>query len=94
MMVPEFEAAVIALEPGAVSEPVQTQFGWHIVKLNEMRKKPAPTLDEARDQIAEQIQREAVDGRVAELTAAAEVDRAAGAALDPAVIKNLDLLEN
>lgn len=94
MMVPEFEAAVVALEPGTISEPVQTQFGWHIVKLNETRKKPAPTLDEARDQIVEQIQQQAVNERVAELTAAAEVDREAGAAVDPAIIKNLDLLEN
>ena len=94
MMVPEFEAAVVALEPGTISEPVQTQFGWHIVKLNETRKKPAPTLDEARDQIVEQIQQQAVNERVAELTAAAEVDREAGAAVDPAIIKSLDLLEN
>ena len=32
-MVPEFETAVAALEPGAVSAPVQTQFGWHVIKL-------------------------------------------------------------
>jgi len=44
-MVPEFEAAVVALEPGAVSDPVQTQFGWHVVTLNETRLEEQPELD-------------------------------------------------
>jgi peptidyl-prolyl cis-trans isomerase C len=37
MMVAPFEEAVLALEVGAVSDPVQTQFGWHVIKLNETR---------------------------------------------------------
>jgi len=47
-MVPEFEQAVIGLEDGAVSEPVQTQFGWHVVKRNDSRNKSAPSLDEVQ----------------------------------------------
>ena len=93
MMVPDFEAAVVALEPGAVSAPVQTQFGWHIVKLNETRLRDVPTIDEVRDELRPQVERAAVQARLDELTAAATVDRA-GTDIDPALIKNLDLLEN
>lgn len=93
MMVPDFEAAVVALEVGAVSAPVQTQFGWHVVKLNETRLRDVPTLDEVRDELRAQVERSAVQARLDELTAAAAVERP-GAELDPALIKNLDLLEN
>lgn len=93
MMVPDFEAAVVALEPGAVSAPVQTQFGWHVVKLNETRLRDVPTIDEVRDELRPQVERAAVQARLDELTAAATVDRAK-TDIDPALIKNLDLLEN
>lgn len=93
MMVPDFEAAVVALEPGAVSAPVQTQFGWHVVKLNETRLRDVPSIDEVRDELRPQVERAAVQARLDELTAAATVGRA-GTDIDPALIKNLDLLEN
>lgn len=57
-MVPEFADAVFKLKPGQVSEPVQTKFGWHIIKLIETRKAKAPTLDEAHDEIMRQLARE------------------------------------
>ena len=93
MMVPDFEAAVVALETGEVSAPVQTQFGWHVVKLNETRLSEVPTLDQVREELRPQVERAAVQARLDELTAAASVERP-GAELDPALIKNLDLLEN
>lgn len=93
MMVPDFEAAVVALEAGEVSAPVQTQFGWHVVKLNETRLSEVPTLDQVREELRPQVEREAVQARLDELTAAATVERQ-GADFDPALIKNLDLLEN
>lgn len=93
-MVPAFEAAVIALQPGQISDPVQTQFGWHILILNEKRKETAPALDAVRNEIADQLQREAVETRVAEITDAATIERPEIKGLDMSVIRNLDLVRN
>lgn len=92
MMVPEFENAVIALEPGQVSEPVQTQFGWHLVKLNETREKEQPSLDELRGEIVAKLEEQAIQAVLAELESAASVTRPEEGAFDPALIKNMDLL--
>ena len=91
MMVPEFEQAVQGLEPGDVSDPVQTQFGWHVVKLNETRQKDAPPLEAVRDQLAQQIQSTAVEAELTRLTDAAEVERAE-VEIDPATIRETDLI--
>lgn len=91
MMVPPFEAAVLTLEAGDVSAPVQTQFGWHVVKLNEKREKGAPALEEVRGTLTEELRTQAVDRLVDTLTNAAEVVRAE-AEIDPALIRNADLL--
>ncbi|MEL7097652.1 MAG: peptidylprolyl isomerase [Pseudomonadota bacterium] len=92
-MVPDFEAAVIALKPGEVSAPVQTQFGWHVIKLNEVRAKSAPTLDDVRQEIEAKLRNEAVDARIAELTAAAEIDRSGSEGIDASIISQFDLVE-
>ncbi|MCE9651354.1 MAG: peptidylprolyl isomerase [Parvibaculum sp.] len=57
-MVPEFANAVFSMKPGQVSEPVQTKFGWHVIKLIETRKSKRPTLDEAHDDIMRTLARE------------------------------------
>ncbi len=93
MMVPEFEAAVKGLEAGQVSDPVQTQFGWHLVKLNEVRAKEPPTIDQMREQLTSETQNKALVDRLEELTAAGEVTRPEAGAFDPALLTNLDLLE-
>ncbi len=93
MMVPTFEAAVVEMEPGAVSDPVQTQFGWHVIKLNETRKTKAPELDEVREELELQIRQTVVQSTIEEITAAAEVDRSAAEGIDPTLLKNIDWLE-
>lgn len=93
-MVPEFEAAIVTLEPGEISDPVQTQFGWHVIMLNEKRKSAAPELDAVRDELASQLQQEAVETRIEKLTAAAEIDRPEVEGLTPDLILDLDLVGN
>jgi peptidyl-prolyl cis-trans isomerase C len=75
-----------------VSAPVQTQFGWHVIRLNETREKPAPTLDEVRDQIVEQIQRAAVEAQVNALQAEADITLPEPGTIDPAVLNDMSLL--
>ncbi|MHC9235558.1 peptidylprolyl isomerase [Pseudooceanicola sp. 502str34] len=93
MMVKPFEDAVKGMEPGAVSDPVQTQFGWHVIKLEETRDKAAPTLDEVRDELTAQLQEEAVSAHIEEVTAAATIDRSGVEGIDPNTIADFGLLE-
>ncbi|SEW42529.1 peptidyl-prolyl cis-trans isomerase C [Cognatiyoonia koreensis] len=92
-MVPEFEAAVMALEVGAVSDPVQTQFGWHVVTLNETRLEEQPELDALRQQLSSEIQEAAIQEVLEELRAETEITLPEEGAFDPALLLNLDLLE-
>lgn len=58
-MVPEFSSAAFQLKKGEVSkEPVQTQFGWHVIKVEDKRVRPAPALDEVKPQIVQQLRQE------------------------------------
>ncbi len=50
-MVPDFEQAAFALKKGEVSAPVKSQFGWHLIKVEDRRQKPPPTFDEVKDRI-------------------------------------------
>ncbi|MFC7702704.1 peptidylprolyl isomerase [Plastorhodobacter daqingensis] len=92
MMVQPFEDAVTQLEVGEVSDPVQTQFGWHLVRLNETRMAEAPALDDVRGELAAELQREAIEARIAELTANAEITRNPEG-IDPGVLRNQMLLD-
>lgn len=92
MMVPEFEAAVVGATPGVVTAPVQSQFGWHLVLLNESRDITPPTLESVQGELVGLIQQTAIEARLAELTAAATVVRSEVGTFDPALIGNLDLL--
>lgn len=91
-MVAPFEEAVIAMEAGTISGPVQTQFGWHVIRLNETRLKDAPALEEVRGDLAEAIRREAIEARVTELTDAAEIDRIEAGTIDPNVLNDLSIV--
>ena len=90
-MVPEFEQAVTGLEVGAISEPVQTQFGWHVVKLNDKRDKPAPTLEQVRPQIMDSLRQAAVQAEIAKLKEGADITESMDG-IDPATIRDTSLL--
>lgn len=92
-MVPEFEAAVMTLEIEAVSEPIKTQFGWHVIKLNEKRIQDVPTLDEVREEVELQIRQIRAQEKIEAVTAVAEVDRSGAEGVDPSVIKQVNVLE-
>ena len=92
VMIPDFQAAVEALEPGQVSEPVQTRFGWHVIKLLEERTASAPALDEVRDDLIAQIQREATRTYIDGLREGVTVeDHSEG--MDPNLLSNMTLLD-
>ncbi|GGL55596.1 peptidylprolyl isomerase [Wenxinia marina] len=93
MMVAPFEEAVTSLEPGETSEPIETQFGWHVVMLNETRDQQPPAFEEVSGEIAGQIQQEALQARLTELTDAAEIEMPEEGAFDPAVLSDLSLLD-
>lgn len=92
-MVPPFEAAVMALEKGEVSEPVQTQFGWHVVKLNDVRAAAAPALDEVRAEIVNDLEAAALEAHVQAAMDQVVIDRPDLTDIDPNVLTRLDLLE-
>ena len=92
MMVPPFEEAVAELEVGEVSGPVETQFGWHVVTLNDTRDAEPPALEQVRGQIEGQLQQEALAARLEALTEAAEIAQPEAGAFDAELINNLDLL--
>jgi peptidyl-prolyl cis-trans isomerase C len=79
-MVPEFSAAATKLQPGGISDPVKTQFGWHVIKLEDRREKAPPTLQDVSDQLRAVILRERVRTRSNELREAATIEYAEGMA--------------
>lgn len=59
-MTPEFSKAAFALKKGEISEPVKTDFGWHVIKLEDRRVSPPPTFEQMKEELKNQLGRKAV----------------------------------
>jgi peptidyl-prolyl cis-trans isomerase C len=88
-MVPEFDKAAFALKVGQYTEqPVHTQFGWHIIKVEDKRVKQPPSFDQVKNQIKQLVLRDKYFAAVNAARSAAKVDIA-----DPALKKQVDAMD-
>jgi peptidyl-prolyl cis-trans isomerase C len=75
-MVKEFADAAFALKKGELTDnPVKTQFGYHVIKLEDRRQAPPPTFEELQDQIREELARETVTQILDQLRAGAKIEK-------------------
>jgi peptidyl-prolyl cis-trans isomerase C len=74
-MVPEFATVAFSLEKGKFSDPVKTQFGWHIIVVEDKRKRPAPPFDQVKGQLERIVARKAQVDLVTKLRAEAKIER-------------------
>ncbi len=74
-MVPEFAEAAFKLDKGQISDPVHTQFGWHIIKVEDKRIKPTPTFDQVKGQIGNYVAHRAQAELADKLRKSATIER-------------------
>ncbi len=73
-MVPEFAAVAFKLDKGQISDPVKTQFGWHIIKVEDKRIKPTPTFEQVKGQIDNYVAHRAQAALVEKVRAGAKIE--------------------
>lgn len=74
-MVPEFANVAFALDKGKISAPVKTQFGWHVIKVEDKRTKPKPSFEDVRPQVEQFVARKAQAEFVTKLRADAKIEK-------------------
>jgi peptidyl-prolyl cis-trans isomerase C len=74
-MVPEFAEVAFKMYAGQLSNPVKTQFGWHIIKVEDRRTRTAPEFEKVKDQIESYMMRKAQTEFVAKLRESAKIER-------------------
>ena len=74
-MVPEFATVAFALDKGKISAPVKTQFGWHVIKVEDKRTKPKPTFEDVKPQVEQFVARKAQAEFVTKLRADAKIEK-------------------
>ena len=81
--VPEFSAAMTKLQKGQyTTEPVKSQFGWHIIKLEDSRAMQAPPFDEVKQNLRQRAQQQQIDKMISELRSKAKVEETTEATAD------------
>jgi peptidyl-prolyl cis-trans isomerase C len=73
-MVPEFSKAVFALQPGEISPPVKTEYGWHVIKLEDRRPGGPQPYEQVKDAIKLVLLREEVQNKLLELRETAQIE--------------------
>ncbi len=74
-MVQPFADAAFAIEPGSVGpDPVESEFGWHVIKVFDKRRQPAPSFEESRGEIEQQLTRDLIAAHMAKLRADLKID--------------------
>jgi peptidyl-prolyl cis-trans isomerase C len=74
-MVPEFSGVAFKLKKGEISGPVKTEFGWHVIKVEDTRIKPPPKFDQVKAQIENYVMRKAQADLVTKLRAEAKIEK-------------------
>ncbi len=83
-MVPEFAEAAFKLDKGQISEPVKSQFGWHVIRVDDKRAKQPPSFDQVKDQVENFVQRKAQAELIQKLRADAKIEKLGEKPADPA----------
>ena len=83
-MVPEFAEAAFKLEKGQLSDPVKSQFGWHVIRVDDKRNKQPPAFEQVKDQIENFVQRKAQAELIQKLRAEAKIEKVGEKPADPA----------
>jgi len=92
-MVEQFQDAVETLEAGSVSAPVQTQFGWHVIKLNETRVPNIPTFEEMSGELQGEVFQKLLRQEMDDMIEAAGVVRTDAGPVDAAIVRDTSLIE-
>ena len=74
-MVPEFAEVAFKLDVGKISDPVKSQFGWHVIKVEEKRTKPFPPFDAVKDQISQYVARKSQSDLIMKLREGVNIER-------------------
>ena len=72
---PEFAEVAFKMYPGQLSNPVKTQFGWHVIKLEDKRTKPVPEFEKVKSEIEAFLMRKAQTEYVSKLRQSAKIER-------------------
>jgi peptidyl-prolyl cis-trans isomerase C len=81
-MVPEFADVAFKMHPGQLSNPIKTQFGWHVIRLEDKRVRQPPPFDEVKGQIENYVMRKAQAELITKLRAEGKIERLDGKPAD------------